>query len=77
MCRTYVRAAPVEAILRLAVREALRRLPPDAGLKGIPIFDDDARDAYGGVPGSDRSPLVSDSDLIDFVGSLDSQGESS
>ena len=44
---TFFRALPVEEILRIAIREALRRLPSEGGLKGIPVFKDDANDAYG------------------------------
>lgn len=62
--RTFFRALPVEQTLRIAVREALRRLPSEGGLKGIPVFEDDAADVYGGVLGPDRSPIVSYADLV-------------
>lgn len=62
--RTFFRASPVEETLRIAIREALRRLPSEGGLKGIPVFVDDAKDAYGGALGSDRSPIVSHADFI-------------
>ncbi|HSB90745.1 MAG TPA: hypothetical protein VLD63_12040 [Anaerolineales bacterium] len=62
--RAFFRAVPVEQTLRIAVREALRRLPTDRGPKGIPVFKDDATDAYGGALGSDPSPIVSEADLI-------------
>ena len=62
--RTFFRALPVEETLRIAIREALRRLPGEGGPKGIPVFKDDAKDAYGGALGLDRSPIVSEADLI-------------
>lgn len=62
--RTFFRASPVEEILRIAIREALRRLPSEEGPKGIPVFKDDARDAYGGALGLDPRPIVSEADLI-------------
>jgi hypothetical protein len=62
--RTFFRAVPVEATLRIAIREALRRLPSDGGPKGIPVFKDDAKDAYGGALGPDPSPIVSEADLV-------------
>lgn len=61
---TFFRALPVEETLRIAIREALRRLPPEEGLKGIPVFTDDATDAYGGALGLDPSPIVSEADLF-------------
>lgn len=60
---TFFRALPVEGILRIALREALRRLPSEGGPKGIPVFKHDAKDAYGGALGSDASPIVSEADL--------------
>ncbi|MFN8626230.1 MAG: hypothetical protein U0587_09670 [Candidatus Binatia bacterium] len=62
--RTFFRALPVEETLRPAIREALRRLPSEGGPKGIPVFKDDAKDAYGGALGLDPSPIVSEADLI-------------
>jgi hypothetical protein len=62
--RAFFRAVPVEQTLRIAVREALRRLPSDGGPKGIPVFEDDTTDAYGGALGPDPSPLVSEADLV-------------
>jgi hypothetical protein len=35
---TFFRALPVEETLRVAVREAVRRLPSEGGLKEIPDF---------------------------------------
>ncbi len=61
---TFFRALPVEETLRIAIREALRRLPAEGGLKGIPVFTDDARDAYGGALGSDPRPFMSEADFI-------------
>ncbi len=61
---TFFRAMPVEETLRIAIREALRRMPSEAGLKGIPVFNDDAIDVYGGVLGPDTSPIVSETDFI-------------
>ena len=65
--RTFFRALPVEETLRIAIREALRRLPSEGGPKGIPVFKDDAKDAYGGVLGLDPSPIVSEADLINMA----------
>jgi hypothetical protein len=62
--RTFFRALPVEEILRIAIREALRRLPYEGGPKGIPVFEGDAEDAYGGALGPDPSPIVSEADLM-------------
>jgi hypothetical protein len=64
---TFFRALPVEETLRVAIRQALRRLPPDKGLKGIPVFMDDKKDAYGGRLGSDLNPIVSEKDLINMT----------
>lgn len=61
---TYFRAMPVEATFRLAVREALRRLPSEGGPSGIPVFEGDAADAYGRELGSDRSPVVTEAELV-------------
>ena len=61
---TFFRALPVEETLRIAIREALRRLPSEIGLKGIPVFKEDAKDAYGGALGLDPSPIVPEADLI-------------
>jgi hypothetical protein len=61
---TFFRALPVEETIRIAIREALRRLPSGGALKGIPVFRDDAKDAYGGGLGSDPDPIVSEADLI-------------
>jgi hypothetical protein len=66
VCRTFFRALPVEATVRVAVREALRRLPSEGGPKGIPVFEGDATDAYGGALGPDPSPIVSEADLVHF-----------
>ena len=60
----FFRALPVEETLRVAIREAVRRLPSEGGPKGIPVFKDDAKDAYGGALGLDPSPIVSEADLI-------------
>jgi hypothetical protein len=60
---TYFRALPVEETLRIAIREALRRLPSEGCPKGIPVFEGDLKDAYGGAIGSDLSPIISDEDL--------------
>jgi hypothetical protein len=49
--RTFFRAVPVEETLRIAIREALRRVPSEGGPMGIPVFKDDATDAYGGALG--------------------------
>ena len=63
---TYFRALPVEATLRVAIREVVRRLPLEVGPKGLPVFRDDAKDAYGGALGLDPEPIVSEADLADF-----------
>ncbi|HEX9136789.1 MAG TPA: hypothetical protein VF905_07565, partial [Nitrospirota bacterium] len=63
---THFRALPVEETLRIAIREALRRLPSEGGPKGIPVFKDDAKDAYGGALGLDPSPIVSETDLMNM-----------
>lgn len=63
---TFFRALPVEETLRVAIREALRRLPSEGGPKGIPVFMGDAKDAYGGALGLDPSPIVSEADLINM-----------
>ena len=63
---TFFRALPVEETLRIAIREALRRLPSEGGPKGIPVFKDDAKDAYGGALGLYPSPIVSEADLINM-----------
>lgn len=60
---TYFRASPVEEVLRVAVREALRRLPSGAVPTGIPVFTGDLQDAHGGALRSDPSPIVSEADL--------------
>jgi len=64
--RTFFRALPVEETLRIAIREALRRLPSEGGPKGIPVFKGDVKDAYGGALGLDPSPIVSEADLINM-----------
>ena len=64
--RTFFRAWPVEETLRIAIRQAVRRLPSEGGPKGIPVFDGDATDAYGGALGSDPSPVVPEADFIHF-----------
>ncbi len=64
---TFFRALPVEETLRIAIREALRRLPSEGYPKGIPVFKDDAKDAFEGPLGSDTSPIVSEADLINFM----------
>lgn len=61
---TFFRAMPVEETLRIAIREALRKLPSEGGLKGIPVFKGDEIDAYGGALSLDLSPIVSEEDLI-------------
>jgi hypothetical protein len=66
--KTFFRALPVEETLRIAIREALRRLPSEGGPKGIPVFKDDAKDVYGGALGLDPSPIVSEADLIKLHG---------
>lgn len=63
---TFFRALPTEKTLRIAIREALRRLPSESNLKGMPVFQDDAIDAYGGALGLERSPLVSEADFSRF-----------
>ena len=62
--RTFFRALPVEETLRIAIREALRRLPQERGLMGIPVFKDDAADAYGNTKLLNISPIVSEAELI-------------
>jgi hypothetical protein len=62
--KTFFRALPVEETLRIAIREALRRLPSEGGPKGIPVFKDDAKDAYGGALGFNPGPIVSEADFI-------------
>lgn len=61
---TFFRALPVQETLRIAIREAFRRLPSAGGPKGIPVFKDDTKDADGGALGLDPSPIVSEADLI-------------
>ena len=73
--RTFFRASPVEEILRIAIREAMRRLPSEGGPKGIPVFKDDALDAYGGALGLDSSPIVTEADLIHLGLSNPQRGE--
>jgi hypothetical protein len=58
---------PVEDTLRIAIREALRRIPSKGGLKGIPVFSDDEQDVYGGALGLNPEPIVSDADLIKMM----------
>ncbi|HWS01013.1 MAG TPA: hypothetical protein VN249_10385 [Prolixibacteraceae bacterium] len=65
--RAFFRALPTEETLRIAIRVALRRLPNERGLKGIPVFKDDAKDAYGGELGLDQSPIVSEEDIINIM----------
>lgn len=60
---TFFRALPVEETLCIAIREALRRLSSKEGLKGIPVFRDDTKDAFGGALGSDQGPIVSEADI--------------
>lgn len=67
---TYFRALPVEETLRIAIREALCRLPAEGGLKGIPVFKDDANDAYGCELVFNHSPIVSNEELINMKMSL-------
>jgi hypothetical protein len=67
--RTFFRALPVKETLRVAIREALRRLPSEGCMKGIPVFKDDGQDAYGGVLGLDPGPIISEEDLIEFINS--------
>lgn len=67
---TWFRALPGEETLRAAVREALRRLPSEGGLTGIPVFKDDARDAHGDPLRSnwiDLSPIVSETDFVELM----------
>jgi hypothetical protein len=64
---TFFRALPVEDTLRIAIREALRRIPSKGGLKGIPVFSDDEQDVYGGALGLNPEPIVSDADLIKMM----------
>lgn len=64
MFRAFFRALPVEETLRVAVREALRRLPSEGAPKGIPVFKDHAQDANGGALGLDPSVLLSEADCI-------------
>lgn len=65
--KTFFRALPVEETLRIAIRESLRRLPSGAGLNGIPVFKDDAKDVYGGSLGIELSPIVSETDFITMM----------
>jgi hypothetical protein len=62
--RAFFRALPVEETLRVTIREALRRLPSDGGLRRIPVFKGEAEDAYGGEVGLDTSPIVTEADLV-------------
>lgn len=64
--KTFFRALPVEETLRIAIREALRRLPSDRGPRGIPAFKDDTKDAYGGALGLDPSPIISEAEWSVF-----------
>lgn len=67
---TWFRALPDEQTLRVAIRDALRRLPSEGGLTGIPAFADDSEDAYGGALRLDRldpSPIVSETDFIEML----------
>ena len=64
---TFFRALPVEETLRIAIREALRRVPSEGGPKGIPVFKDDAKDAYGDALELNPSPIVSEADLINMM----------
>jgi hypothetical protein len=64
---TFFRALPVEKTLRIAIREALRRLPSYLGPKGFPVFRDDEKDARGGALGLNPEPIVSDADLIKMM----------
>jgi hypothetical protein len=64
--KTFFRAVPAEQTLRIAIREAVRRVPSEGGPTGIPVFDGDATDAYGGALGPDPTPIVSEADLIDL-----------
>jgi Fe/S biogenesis protein NfuA len=73
--RTFFRAWPVEEIFRIAIREAVRRLPSEGGPKGIPVFEDDATDAYGGALGLDPSPLVSEADFVSLRSEPTARGE--
>ena len=41
-------------------------MPAGVGLKGIPVFKDDEKDAYGGGLGLGLSPIVSETDLINM-----------
>jgi len=62
--RSFFRALPVEATLRIAILEVLRSLPLDGGLKGRPVFKDEGKDLYGGTVKLDLSPIVSEEDLF-------------
>ena len=57
---TYFRALPVQATLRIAVREVLRRLPSEGDTEGIPVFKEDAEAALGGALGAGERPIVSE-----------------
>jgi hypothetical protein len=61
---TFFRALPVEETLRIAIRECLRRMPSKGVLKGIPVFREDAKDAWESPLGVDQNPIVSEADLI-------------
>ena len=63
---TFFRALPVEETLRIAIGEALKRLPSGDVLKGIPVFRNDAKDVYGGTLGSDLIPIVSEADILNM-----------
>lgn len=63
---TFFRAMPVEETLRIAIREALKRIPSGGSLKGIPVFRNDSEDAYGNVLGPDQSPLISDEEMFEL-----------
>jgi hypothetical protein len=62
--RSFFRASPVDATLRIAIREVLRSLPSNGGLKGRPVFKDEGKDLYGGTVTLDLGPIVSEEDLF-------------
>lgn len=61
---TFFRALPVEKTLRIAIREALRKLPSQEGLNGIPIFKEDHEDAFGNPLTLGLNPIIPEEDFI-------------
>lgn len=57
---THFRALPVEETLRIAIREALLRLPSAGRPRGITVFNAGTNDASGDVLEMDTIPFVSD-----------------